>query len=105
MKRLLLACLTPLGLLACSPKPEPAPQPPEPQLSEEDLVNFEIPTVTPLQNGKIVVRFKKSGCSVLFDHEGKLLEGGRHCDDVDLHRARKAAKAYIAERDADFPDV
>ena len=101
MKLRVLACLIPMGFPACSPKPEPDPEPAPPQLSEEDKINFELPTITPLHNGNIVVRFKKSGCSVLFDREGKLLEGGRHCDDVDLYRARKAVKAYIAERQAD----
>lgn len=108
MSRFPLLCLIPFGLIACSPSE------PEPKLESNyrgagsvdgDLATFEIPTLTPLDNGNIVVRFQKSGCSVLFDRDGKLLEGGKLCDDVHLHRARKAVKAHIAEREADFLDV
>ena len=105
--RYFAACLIPLGLIACTPTPTPEPEAEArmPTPGEMDVNNFEIPTLTPLENGNIVVRFKKTGCSVLFDRDGKLLEGGRNCDDVDLYRARKAVKAHIAEREADFLDV
>ena len=55
-------------------------------------------------NGDIEVVFE-GGCVCLFDQYGKLKEGGRSCDDLDLHRARQAVKAHLAEQSADFSDV
>lgn len=99
MKFPVLCCLIPFALAACtSTKPEPPPAPAGSSPADMDPSTFEIPTLTPLENGNIVVRFKKTGCSVLFDHDGKLLEGGRLCDDVNIYRAREAVKAHIAER-------
>jgi hypothetical protein len=36
-------------------------------------------------------------CFVQFDHKGNLLEGGRECDDIQLHDARGAVQTYIHE--------
>ena len=109
MPRLFLPCALSMAiaasvlLAACASKPERNDQ--DAGYATEDLADFEIPTVTPLQNGSIVVRFKKSGCSTLFSAEGKLLEGGRLCDDVDIRRARKAVLDFIAERENDTTGI
>ncbi len=107
MPRLIIICLSLCLLGACGPGPQEdgGPRHQAAAWTAENPADYEIPTLTPLDNGNIVVRFKKSGCSVLFDHDGKLLEGGQMCDDVDLHRARQAVKAHIAERESDFLDV
>lgn len=55
-------------------------------------------------NGDIEVVFQ-GGCVCIFDQYGNLKEGGRSCDDLDLHRAREAVKAHLAEQRADFNDV
>lgn len=55
-------------------------------------------------NGDIEVVFE-SGCVAIFDRYGNLKMGGRNCDDVDLHRAREAVRAHLAEQRADFLDV
>ena len=57
-----------------------------------------------MPNGDIQV-ISQSGCVCLFDQYGNLKEGGRSCDDLDLHRAREAVKAHLAEQRADFSDV
>lgn len=62
------------------------------------------PVLRELAGGVIEVKFE-NGCVVLFDKNGELTSGGRLCDDVDLHRARQAAKAHIAEKNADYSDV
>lgn len=49
-------------------------------------------------NGEIEVVFQ-NGCVVIFDQDGTLIMGGTACDDVDLHRARQAVRAYFAEQD------
>ena len=55
-------------------------------------------------SGDIEVVFQ-GGCVCLFDQYGNLKEGGRSCDDLDLHRARQAVKAHLAEQSSDFTDV
>ena len=55
-------------------------------------------------NGDIEIVFQ-GGCVCLFDRFGNLKEGGRACDDLDLHRAREAVKAHLAEQRANFSDV
>lgn len=56
-------------------------------------------------NGDIEVVFQH-GCVAVFDRSGTLIMGGRDCDDVDLHRAREAVKAYLAEQDpSTYDDV
>ena len=55
-------------------------------------------------NGDLEVVFQ-GGCVCIFDQYGNLKEGGRSCDDLDLHRARQAVKAHLAEQRADFSDV
>ena len=62
------------------------------------------PELRTRSNGDIEVIFK-GGCVCLFDRYGNLKEGGRSCDDLDLHRARQAVKAHLAEQSADFSDV
>jgi hypothetical protein len=37
-------------------------------------------------------------CFVQFDHQGTLLEGGRQCDDVQLHDAKQAVQKYLQQR-------
>lgn len=37
-------------------------------------------------------------CFVQFDNNGNLLEGGRKCDDVQLHEAKQAVQNYLQER-------
>ncbi|MDX1680327.1 MAG: hypothetical protein R3242_06320 [Akkermansiaceae bacterium] len=105
MRRLLALFALPFLLLACADKPDPAPAYGDRYSTAADLANFEFPTVTPLENGSIVVRFKKTGCSFLFSHNGELLEGGRLCTDLDLQRARLAVKDYIVQRDDGIPGL
>ena len=66
--------------------------------------NSSSPELRTKPNGDIEVVFE-GGCICLFDQYGKLKEGGRSCDDLDLHRARQAVKAHLAEQHADFNDV
>jgi hypothetical protein len=62
------------------------------------------PNLLTKANGDIEVVFE-GGCVCLFDRYGNLKEGGRSCDDIDLHRAREAVKAHLAEQRANFNDV
>jgi hypothetical protein len=55
-------------------------------------------------NGNIEVVFA-SGCVAIFDRYGNLIQGGRGCDDVDLHRAKEAVRAHLAEQHSNFNDV
>ena len=66
--------------------------------------NSSSPELRTKPNGDIEVVFQ-AGCVCLFDQYGNLKEGGRSCDDLDLHRARQAVKAHLAEQRADFNDV
>jgi len=107
MNRLLPLLALPFAFSACAPVPTSPPGPAYQgaRSAAEEAAHLEVPTLTVLKNGNILVRFEKKGCEVLFDANGQLLSGGRLCDDVDLHRARVAVKAHIAEREADFLDV
>ncbi len=62
------------------------------------------PNLRTKPNGNIEVVFA-SGCNVLFDGNGKLIRGGQSCDDVDLHRAKQAVRAHLAEKRSNFNDV
>jgi hypothetical protein len=66
--------------------------------------NSSPPELRTKPNGDIEIVFQ-GGCLCLFDQYGNLKEGGRSCDDLDLHRARQAVKAHLAEQGADFNDV
>ena len=39
-------------------------------------------------------------CFVQFDQNGTLLEGGRMCDDIQLHEAKKAVQEYLQQQDS-----
>ena len=76
-----------------------------PSAAAQEARNLEVPDLRTKPNGDIEVVFPKKGCVVIFDRYGNLRMGGRGCDDVDLHRAKEAVRAHLAEQNADFRDV
>jgi len=95
--------LATLALAACAPT---ASTPVEPSLSPAAAADADRPPpeLRTKPNGDLEVVFE-SGCVAIFDLNGKLIMGGRACDDIDIARARAAVRAHLAEQNADFSDV
>ncbi|NWK55915.1 hypothetical protein HW115_09850 [Verrucomicrobiaceae bacterium N1E253] len=86
-----------------APPPENATAPSSTEVSTQANMS-PAPELRTMPNGDIEIVFQ-GGCICTFDQNGNLKNGGRSCDDLDLHRARKAVKAHLAEKRANFSDV
>jgi hypothetical protein len=105
LNRLLIPCSLLAALLSCScvidattPAGGPAAS------SQTNPGSGPPPDLRTKPNGNIEVVFA-SGCVAIFDRNGNLIKGGRGCDDVDLHRAKQAVRAHLAEKRSNFYDV